>query len=1675
MTERIQDVIEVPPVRTVVHLEDARERPEETCTSFVFTEEVRDHLHALTEAICRGHGKGYFLRGEFGSGKSHFMAALSAWLQERPGASSMTDEHDGLEAVRDENISLLPVTVSLVNYRSDTGLEKIIIEAFEQQLREAGVDSDLSPMSRFLETVRDLLDETSLRSAFADRAGIKPEAVPEWTREHPRKASSIGLKLLKEEGLDAGDSFVAERRETLNHALEAVREAGFDGTLLMLDELSEFLRSKPDASSLNEDARTLQLLGEVAQDEPLWIIGAVQESLEQTGAIEQPTFRKIKDRYPVVLFLSRLHIRDLIRNRLVRLKPGADETIRSVYDAYRDHFPGFEWDYPHVHRIYPVHPRTLELLEGLSELFSRHRGIVDFVHAQIAGDPERNIPGIMERPAEELLAPDKMYDHFHERLAEYSELNQYPRTIVPHLDDLAASVLDDEDDVDLARRFIRILVLYEIHPTAGPLTPHDLAELAACMLSPRDPDLSGNFVSEVILDPIAAESGFLQKRPPESGDPMDATYRISGEQDHEQTLGRRIDKKMEEIGADREELLVETVRELEQSPAWPGRSVCEDLPSRSVTWRRSRRTVAVAFLPYRNHRKLFERVETQIEKGQIDCAIVMGFSLSDDVSLPPHTALWTISPPEGDDAEAIIRYRAAARLQHSMSEESPVDEPLLPLAEKRVEELRKPAHQAALRTLYRGQLTNQPDVVEQALRDVKKFDRLLETCAGPLLEERFPRFREIAPEGVPPTRRVYRRLLDDLVREGSLSLQKARNRGLAEAVESLAVPLGLVNVESAAYRVEPDPGDHPLLSELFSNLSGSEPTDLDELRTILRTGPFGVPGDTISFLLASLAHVGHISIRRNDRRVPLEYLKLDTVEEAEEVTPGELIGRSARELLTTDCSFLMPSGSWDTFGLRQQREAWKQARTFKEKIGDLLDALDDVLDEIRGYSAFSSFDVDGLLHRADVLDRVIDEIKVSYSPRDGLERFLNAWKEASISKEDLQFVEQAHSFFTESAESFIFLSHYVNHRAVEKAAREDDEIREVKKEIEDVLDHPEEQVLPDEGDLLDNLFDRFRDRYVDDYLSRHGQYYDDSRRDELSDQAKRSLELINRLSDISALDRPPEVSRLLDEIEEESERACDRNTEEELLQSPVCGCGFMPGDEAERHPEEGEDAPPLSERLDAALDQYVEVLAEDRVVEALRARAYAVTDMEPETAERLRSLAGYLGDPEGVHAHGLLDRLDRQGCRELQIALEKNLETRNKSLQKLISPLSGRRLTPDRVRSIFDQWIEEEPEDVILVLDEIDTAQTDTAGEASGVTAWWPLFHRLLDASSLNVPEPPGEKGLRTDLQASVEEAFPVSELTRTLNDLSDEDLVQFLVHEPVHTAAIQQAWRILVERILKGDPPAPPVIPSLDDPESIRPNHVDREVRQEIRAKLSTLSDLQQHRTSGFPEKLRIRIELTKLAEDPWSSEGVREEVDRSIQELGRDAEVWLESLPPVEPIDTDDDPLVLLLDGVAPDVWLTVEERLDVAFDQGGTQWNRLPGTPETVQGLRVLFDIPGDRDPVEVFQERGDQYVTVSGDEDRALMDLLPTDRSEGMILARLAVVDRQSHSGARSLQDLATYLGNTLRRQLTPVVEFCKETDRRLIITTDHGMSYDEGALSHGSGGIFEEAIFRVSKH
>ncbi len=1639
----IGDLVEVPLVKTVIRLEEGRKASEEIAKSFVFTSQVTAHLDVITEAIAADRGTGYFLQGDFGSGKSHLLAMLYTWLSGSVGAEYLLAAHPGMGEAVGAGRKILPVAVSLIDYRSSTPLEHILLEAAEKALAEEGRVAVLSLRSMLIARVKSMLEQPKTAEAFVALTGAPADPLHEWISENPRQAYSGGLELLHRMGAEAPQTMVEDRKETFERLFSEVEAAGLDGVFLLIDELSEFFRSKPSAPLLNEDARTLQLLGEMTGAHRLWIVAAVQESIEATGDIANSTMRKIKDRFPVRLALSTVHIRSLISERLVRKKPGARKEILRIYENYRNQFPTFSSSFDEFYSVYPVHPATISLLDGLGSLFSRHRGIVDFVFSRIAGDGGRNIASILHRPSHELLGPDSIYDHFSEKLAEFSSYNIYPRHIVPHLDAEIETLLETGEDRYLAKRIVRILVLFRIHPTAKTPTVAGLAELVSCSLDA--PEMNALFVSEALLDPIARSSRFLTKK---EGDRVESgVYEITTEEDPGKALDARIDRIAGSLEPNDSRLVFEPLSQLPESDSWPGPALNRGSVTREISWRSSLRQVVITYL-YPN--ETIESVRKRVRKsnrGREEWDFLLFIAIGEVEIDIEHSAVWQVPTADsGENLEALAEFLAARLALEELSPSDPSQAPLIPVAEERLNRLKPAALQAALDVVYRGRFTDSRIRPDAAIRQLKRFDRLLETAGTVILEDRYPRFAEVAPRGFSPSPRFYQYLLESLIVPGSLSLSEARRRSLNRPIEGLAIPLGLVELKRQMYLYSPDVSGHPLLSHLFDRISPSGYVPVPELLETLMTGVFGLPRDTALFLLASLAAGGLITIRKGGRALALDFLNLQNLERADEVTLGELVGEHDRRTLMNECRFLRTSGDWESFGLRQQREAWQEVIRFRNVAEKLAGETLGNLRRRREYSSFKTFGFVALEEKLAAVGRIGGEIRISYTAKEGLEKFLSAFRAEGLSGDDVSFLIRLDRFLKRGAEKFVFINHYIRHDAFKETIGFDEEVASRRRSITELLERPEESVVPDEGVELDRRFEALRELYVPLYARLHDEYYDALRLPELPKNTARALQTIERLARIEALDRPPGLDRFLSDLAARHTTQCRRQIREELMRAPLCGCGF--------HPKRVQEEPAFADpgmKIDRYLEEYLAILNTPGVLEPLTAHAYAIEDVRPEVSRHLKRIVSNL-EAGSMRPSALVGSIDDSTALEVSRALSGAVTLRKIDLDELVTHLTGRRLPPARILSLVSEWMGACEEDTLVAVVGRGASAQPEKREA---TSWW-----LLGNSRFFSPDAGTDEIEK--VESLLAESYPSSQLLGPLKALSQKDLLAFIRRERFHTACIRDAWAILAERVLNGS--------GFPETREVECAHADVKRAKEIEDRLLLLQRTSERLGALYPDRLRVRLNLESLVSDPWCDDSLRTAAESTLEKVETLGQTWLNELPAVDPIRLENNPLVLLIDGVSPDIWLSVLDGITTRGERPAIGWSRLTSRPETVAATAELLGLSGD--PSEKLAEIGVPYVTMSGREGFPLSSRLEGFSSRGPLIVRLNTLDRNAHKGTFKLSEMVGVLDDMMEKNLPELLRFCAGQQRDLIVTTDHGISLAPGGMSHGEGGAYERAIFRA---
>jgi hypothetical protein len=217
------------------------------------------------------------------------------------------------------------------------------------------------------------------------------------------------------------------------------------------------------------------------------------------------------------------------------------------------------------------------------------------------------------------------------------------------------------------------------------------------------------------------------------------------------------------------------------------------------------------------------------------------------------------------------------------------------------------------------------------------------------------------------------------------------------------------------------------------------------------------------------------------------------------------------------------------------------------------------------------------------------------------------------------------------------------------------------------------------------------------------------------------------------------------------------------------------------------------------------------------------------------------------------------------------------------------------------------------------------------------------------------------------------------------------------------------------------------------------------------------------------MRVPLSEIWANPWTSQELRALVFEKIQVVARRGDEWLATLPAVDPIDLSLNPLVLLIDGVAPDIWLETQERLESAAAAGRLVWHRLDVAPKTAAAVAGLFGFSGDA--LDEFHARGIDYHQVKGDEVHGLADLLPDFTPGKPIVIRVSRIDDAAHAARLRLAQMPAVIAGFLNTELPRLLKIGTVQKRRLIVTTDHGLSLSPSGLSHGAQGVFEQAVFR----
>lgn len=364
-------------------------------------------------------GQGYWIQAEFGSGKSHllcFLSALSlgnkeAWdiiqkKEQKTGRGKRETIYrfweEGLEAKNGNGKKGIFVIVkTLVGAGGGTvgltdkgqRLSEYILDAAKEQLQlETGKNLSLYPtelladrfLSEDLDRYRKDLGKFLRDPKFFEEDEF--EEVNDFIRDiqqnkSPEYKRSCGNKLWRfyTEYLKVQPHIAAETEEILKHMVQVILNEGYSGVLLVLDEVSLFMKNRDDNQRTDDEKTLVVLSNRLAKvhNMPVWTVCAAQQAIESKMGVKNII---AEDRLKLVKLLEEdKDYYDIVLARVREIKdPGP---ISNYYLYYKR---GFTWPNSigeqEFIQFFPFHKPALEVLRNITFELTTARSAIHFMH-----------------------------------------------------------------------------------------------------------------------------------------------------------------------------------------------------------------------------------------------------------------------------------------------------------------------------------------------------------------------------------------------------------------------------------------------------------------------------------------------------------------------------------------------------------------------------------------------------------------------------------------------------------------------------------------------------------------------------------------------------------------------------------------------------------------------------------------------------------------------------------------------------------------------------------------------------------------------------------------------------------------------------------------------------------------------------------------------------------------------------------------------------------------------------------------------------------------------------------------------------------------------------------------------------------------------------------------------
>ncbi|MFC2054808.1 DUF6079 family protein [Chloroflexota bacterium] len=316
MAAYLRDLIHFEEVEEVIKIRK-EEKAKEYVEKYVISDSLQRNLLYMLQVLSGATHKSFNIVGNYGTGKSHFLAFVAALL-EHPEFHDLIRDEDVREAAQDLDRRYLVVKFELGAVQ-EVSLRYIFFDQIRKQLLDR-YDIEV----REIDLATDYDNKQNILNILSDIKAKDPEA----------------------------------------------------GLVVIVDEISDFMKQK-DKTGMAHDIALLRELGEISQDSDFLYIGAMQEHVfTDPKYIDQAeNIARVSQRF-VIITITKEDVAQVLKNRVVVKDTDQRQQLMAILDEHRQYFPNLAHDIETYVDLFPIHPFVIDIFERLP--YFENRGIIGF-------------------------------------------------------------------------------------------------------------------------------------------------------------------------------------------------------------------------------------------------------------------------------------------------------------------------------------------------------------------------------------------------------------------------------------------------------------------------------------------------------------------------------------------------------------------------------------------------------------------------------------------------------------------------------------------------------------------------------------------------------------------------------------------------------------------------------------------------------------------------------------------------------------------------------------------------------------------------------------------------------------------------------------------------------------------------------------------------------------------------------------------------------------------------------------------------------------------------------------------------------------------------------------------------------------------------------------------------